>query len=136
MPGAQQISRSMRATLPSCPQSARSARRLVTGWTDLPPRTREDLVLIVSELVGNAIRHGSHEPEAIVVVSMQVTPDYVRVEVRDTGPGLADQLDWSQEPRSGGFGLRIITRLAARWGAGPAPGLVWAELEIGDDARS
>ena len=47
------------------------------------PGTREDLLLVVSELVTNAVVHGA-EP---IVVTMVRAPERVRVEVTDGAAG-------------------------------------------------
>lgn len=84
--------------------------------------------LLVSELVTNAIRHGSGPP------LLRLTWDgrLLCISVSD----LRDR--WPQPPavqntEPGGFGIQMVERLAQRWGViARAPGkTVWAELAPG-----
>ncbi|MGK5531720.1 ATP-binding protein [Streptomyces sp. URMC 129] len=84
----------------------------------------DDVVLVVSELVSNALRHGHGAP----VLRMAGTPLRVRVEVTDDSP--APPVRRESGPAGGGLGLRMIDRLAADWGTSPlATGkIVWCEM--------
>jgi anti-sigma regulatory factor (Ser/Thr protein kinase) len=84
-----------------------------------------DVKLVVSELVANAIMHG----DGAITLKVSLAGDGgVRIEVYDQGTN-----DWPLvrpiPGPSGGWGLRIVDRLAAEWGLtnSPATG-VWAEL--------
>ncbi|WP_326595777.1 ATP-binding protein [Streptomyces sp. NBC_01803] len=92
----------------------------------------EDVVLVVSELVSNALRHGHGAP----VLRMVGTPGRVRVEVSDDSP--ARPVPRAPGPAGGGLGLRMIDRLAADWGSSPlARGkVVWCELTSADQEGS
>ncbi|MFC9155102.1 ATP-binding protein [Streptomyces bauhiniae] len=48
----------------------------------------DDLVLVVSELVTNAVLHGKTPPGRQVEVTLDHKAGRVRVEVRDTGDGI------------------------------------------------
>src|SRR5438045_9457662 len=48
----------------------------------------DDATLVLSELVGNAVRHGAPLPEGGIRVTWQVGLDVVRLEVADGGSGL------------------------------------------------
>ena len=101
---------------------------LLDGWGYAPDQ-REDLLLVVSELVTNAVLHGA-EP---IVVTVVRAPERVLVEVTD---GATDSSPHSVRPRPDaetGRGLSVVTRLAAAWGWRASPGrgkTVWAELPI------
>ncbi|MCK2219136.1 ATP-binding protein [Actinomadura sp. ATCC 31491] len=70
---------------------------------------REDVLLVVSELVTNAILHGDGPP----VLRISGDADRLRVEVSDDGPGLPEL----REPGpSSGWGLHVVRLLAASWG--------------------
>lgn len=97
----------------------------------LAPTEVDGLVLIVSELVTNAVRHsgtGSHET---VGLQAAVSEDLVRIEVCDQGPGFRPG---ALQPRSfveggGGLGLVLLARLSLRWGVSTDHGTcVWAEF--------
>ncbi|MEV7190052.1 ATP-binding protein [Kitasatospora sp. NPDC093102] len=109
-----------RALLPYEPQSASAARRLVR--TALRAWGLEDLVeageLIVSELVGNAVRTGCRRKMTVTVE--RVTERCVRISVRDGGLALVHRLTgghWgaSLEP----FGKTVHADLRIRI---PGPG--------------
>lgn len=87
----------------------------------LEPRF-DDVVLLVSELVSNSVRHGSSNGIAIKVIARD---GQIRVEVTDDGPGFS-----VTDPRGDGLGLAIVEKLADRWGMkdGRQKFTVWAEL--------
>ena len=93
----------------------------------LAPIERETdsrLSVLVTELVTNAVRHGGGS----VRLSVQHADGVVRAEVRDGGAGFDRSAKLAIEGNAdGGFGLKIVDRMADRWGA--EPGLVWFELE-------
>jgi signal transduction histidine kinase len=84
------------------------------------------LVSLVSNLVRNALKHMGDAPRRVVTVRAQERADRVRVEVEDTGPGIApDVLKGLFQPyvrgrdpsRPGlGLGLATVRRLAAAHG--------------------
>ena len=79
------------------------------------PRDREfDLALIVSEVVTNAIRHGS--AGGPIELRAVATRDRLRVDVTDGGAGLALPVKAKEAGESGGFGLFLVEQLARRWG--------------------
>ena len=119
--------------LPRLPQSARVARQGVSdvaGVHGLPSDVAE---LLVSELVGNAVRHGAVAAGAgDVVLRVQPAPDgALRVEVDDAGdPHLPARPPDADESAESGRGLLLVDELATRWGAEPIPGgkRVWFEV--------
>lgn len=86
----------------------------------------DDVVLVVSELVSNSVRHSSadHRSDGIDV-KVSVRAGYIRVEVADRGPGFS-----IDAPRGEGMGLAIVEKVADRWGMtdGSHKFVVWAEL--------
>ena len=86
----------------------------------------DDVLLVVTELVNNAVTHARSECE----LRISISPLSVRVEVLDAGPGTPDPLPPSPT-RNHGRGLHLVDALTAAWGFEPMPGggkLVWAEL--------
>jgi anti-sigma regulatory factor (Ser/Thr protein kinase) len=82
--------------------------------------------LLTSELVTNAVRHAATG----IMLRVAVDTRTVRVEVTDTG---ADMPVVAPAPDIGGYGLRIVDQLAARWGVDPIPKhgkTVWFEVEL------
>lgn len=117
------------AELPCQERSAALARRLVTerlaflGLTGLT----EDAVLLVSELVGNSVRHGTGDP---IRVAVRRRPGgTVRITVEDSGPGLPRLIAAADDDECH-RGLALVDALAAAWGSAPTPygKATWAEL--------
>jgi len=83
----------------------------------------EDVVLVVSELVTNALLHGHGTP----VVRLLAGGDHVRVEVCDDSPLLP--VSHRVTPTSG-LGLRVVEQLSSAWGASRRDRgkVVWCEL--------
>lgn len=90
----------------------------------------ESALLLVSELVTNAVRHARNE-DRMIALRLETTAGGLRIEVHDGDsrwpqPGTPDSLDES------GFGFVLVEALASTWGVtdlavGKA---VWAELDL------
>jgi anti-sigma regulatory factor (Ser/Thr protein kinase) len=94
---------------------------------DLPSDLLEDARLLVTELVSNSIRHAGLRPTDLILVRTSWNGARLRIEVRDGGaePGSASLC---RAPGSeAGWGLYLVDRLAARWGA--RAGRWWFELD-------
>jgi two-component sensor histidine kinase len=105
--------------LPFEPASASVARRHVVHVLrsrGVESAACEDAALVVSELVGNALRHGQPTRGGRVLVGWQFDDEGLRLEVTDGGGGRPEMQDrrnpWSQSGR----GLAIVAALAERWG--------------------
>ena len=97
--------------------AAAAARRgLLEGNGMLPPAVRDDVLLLVSELVTNAVRHAGAGPERPVQVQLLHGPCCVVVAVTDEGPGFTVRPNPSRGNESGGWGLFLIDQIADRWG--------------------
>jgi anti-sigma regulatory factor (Ser/Thr protein kinase) len=94
--------------------AARQAMREGNGM--LPAAIRDDVLLLVSELVTNAVRHAGAGPDRPLHVQLLRGPRWVVVTVADRGPGFT----WHPAPpagnESGGWGLFLVDRIADRWG--------------------
>jgi len=100
------------ATLPATPDSVSKARRLLDRW---PETTASEMArLVVSELVGNQILHGS--PDGPLTVSISHERDGMRVQVE--GPsGATVPTELPHDPRRlSGRGLAIVSRACDAWG--------------------
>ncbi|MEV6808989.1 ATP-binding protein [Streptomyces sp. NPDC051132] len=120
--------------LPSRPESAATARRLtqvvvLRTWR-LTPRLAEDAVLLVSELVGNAVRHTGAR---VFGLRMRRRPGWIRVEVRDPSRGLPCLMP-VQETDISGRGLFLVDKLSDRWGVDllPRGKTTWFEMRVTD----
>ena len=107
------------------PSRAREVARKRLGPL-LDDRRRNDLLVLVTELVTNAVRHAG---PGRIVMHLAAADGIVRVEVCDDGPGFEPA---EREPGPhGGFGLLLLRTLADRWGvAADAGTCVWFEFEL------
>jgi len=116
--------------LPCGPYAARRAReRIATLEPRLPQNTLEDVTLLVSELVTNAYRHAGLSDGEPIELRVSRDGSTVRIEVLD--PGNTSRPRIRENAVEGGWGLRIVEQLAARWGteSDPKGTRVWLELE-------
>ncbi|HEX8496421.1 MAG TPA: response regulator [Actinomycetales bacterium] len=122
--------RAVRLQLERDPRSVSSARRFVrstvTAW-QLEPLA-DDTVLVVSELVTNAIVHAVSAP----TLSLTQAPGGLRVEVHDDGVGTPEPQPASSTGESG-RGMHLIDAMTSAWGiqlADDGSKTVWAELKL------
>ncbi|MFD8546606.1 ATP-binding protein [Streptomyces sp. NPDC059649] len=120
--------------LPSRPQSAGIARRLTAAvllkqWS-LTPQLAEHAVLLVSELVGNAVRHTGARTLALRMLRRR---GWIRIEVRDPSRGLPCLMP-VQDLDISGRGLFLVDTLSDRWGVDllPRGKTTWFEMRVGD----
>ena len=111
------------------------ARRLVSArlldW-QINGEASEYAVLLVSELVTNAMRHGG-EPIRLVA---DITSSGIRVEVYDGNSDAFPAIRDIRPDAPGGRGLRLVDALADRWGTTEVAGdgkFVWFEIDGRDD---
>ena len=102
------------------------ARELLGGHLD--GRRRNDLLVLVTELVTNAVRHAGLGPDDLIVLHLAAADGVVRAEVCDPGPGF---VPIAREPGpEGGFGLVLLRTLSDRWGVSTGGRTcVWFELD-------
>lgn len=108
-------------------RSAGQARAFVSdtlsdwGYIDL----EDDVALVVSELVTNAIVH-CHSSTSLTLLDMK---DDLQVRVSDTEPASPVMRDAGTEGLNG-RGLRIISELAHQWGVEPqgTGKVVWLDI--------
>jgi anti-sigma regulatory factor (Ser/Thr protein kinase) len=114
---------------PDAPARGRHAvTEVLTGW-GCAESAQEDLLLVVSELVTNAVVHGA-EP---IVVTVVRAPERVRVEVTDGLSEASPHTNRAAPDAETGRGLSVVTRLACAWGWRASPGrgkTVWAEVPL------
>ncbi|MFI9611336.1 SpoIIE family protein phosphatase [Streptomyces sp. NPDC052023] len=114
--------------LPPDETAARRARDLAAGqlaaWgmEALEDSTKS----IISELVANAVRHGTG-PIGLRLIQHQV----LTIEVSDSDPR-SPHMRSARTTDENGRGLAMVARLSRRWGSRPVPGgkVVWAEANI------
>jgi anti-sigma regulatory factor (Ser/Thr protein kinase) len=106
-------------------EAPRRARAWARTLVDLSPDAQDTFVLLISELVGNSVRHSGWSIGGYVEVEIRDEGGTVRVEVRDPGPGDRVKARISLEH----VGLRIVDALSDRWGVTHGPTTVWFELD-------
>ena len=134
--------------LPACGQPVRLARQVtrevLCAWMladvdetavqpDQSPRHEradvdETAVLLVSELVSNAVRHAKGSD--VITLELQAMPTCLRIEAYRCQPGLV-------APRTAGefddlgFGLALVESLASQWGVRETVTgtTIWAQLD-------
>lgn len=111
-------SRPVALDLPFRAESAAVARRKLVAWMkelDAGTAQREHARLVVSELVGNAVRHARPLADGTMTVSWDVGPAGIDIAVTDGGahtvperlqPGVSDLA---------GRGLAIVETLSSQW---------------------
>lgn len=123
--------KSVELVLPAAPTAPAEARAVVEAiGSDLPEAVLVDAKLLLTEVVGNAIRHAGRGISAVIIRIMR--NHFLRVEVVDPGPMFkADP----RPPGSGagsGRGLFLVDAVANSWGVEPdeAGKKVWFELRL------
>jgi anti-sigma regulatory factor (Ser/Thr protein kinase) len=101
-----------------------AARSWITDVLDGCDVRTDDAALVVTELLSNAIRHAGTTAELAVTIDR----DHVRLAVSDhsgDAPVKSDHPD-----ADGGYGLRLVETVSARWGWQPTPDgkTVWCDL--------
>ncbi|MFD0140880.1 ATP-binding protein [Streptomyces sp. NPDC127129] len=86
--------------------SARTSSRI--SWIRSQPRPPTPLVLVVSELVTNALRHGGGS----CTLDLTAHPDSIEVAVHDRSPQAPRMRTPDLNGGTGGFGWPMVNRLA------------------------
>jgi two-component sensor histidine kinase len=110
--------------LPSEARAATLARRELEGaLAYLSPHRKADVMLMATELVTNAVRHGVPP----VTLTIDDGRDTLRIEVEDAGGGRPAR---RPDPGpSGGWGLLLVEAAADRWGVADGSTSVWFEID-------
>jgi anti-sigma regulatory factor (Ser/Thr protein kinase) len=116
------------------PLAAAEARHAFQAAEDtLSEDERQPMLLMLTELVTNAVRHGegAERPRGVAV---KVVESDGAVGAAVTNPGVG--FEWSgresDDPlEPGGYGLVLVDRMSSRWGIDRSPGstTVWFELD-------
>ena len=119
---------SFRAELPFRSEAPSIAREQLRRFArDLPDATVDDAVLMLSELVTNAVVHGRPE----ITLRLWLAADHLTVAVADLGEAMLVRAVPGLQQASG-RGLVIVDALATRWGVSRAQGRagkqVWFDL--------
>jgi anti-sigma regulatory factor (Ser/Thr protein kinase) len=105
--------------LPYAPASVAEARQRLTAdlvKAGILHAAVGDAVLVVSELLSNAIRHAQPLPGENLQVAWALDDDSVEVAVSDGGSPTRPQATHASVSALGGRGLDIVDYLSRRWG--------------------
>ena len=119
---------------PGASSPARARRFLSersTAWS-LPESLGDQLALVASELVTNAVLH-AHTP---LTLTVELLDDRVRISVRDGSSAPAALRRYRKDALTG-RGLGVIAAVSQAWGVEPARDgkVIWAEFDL-DGGRS
>jgi signal transduction histidine kinase len=95
---------------------------------------------VLVNLIGNAVKFSSHQPEPVVEIGSRQEPGHVVFYVKDNGVGFDDRfkdklfgvfqrLHSEEEFEGNGVGLALVQQIVRRHG-----GRVWAESKVGQGA--
>ena len=114
-------------------QAPAIARAAISGLCQdlrLGGSLRQTLVLLISEVVSNAVLHSGGPADAPITLTAMVTQDVFHVSVTDAGDGFTPG---ERDPArvEGGYGLFLLEKAASRWGVEvTSPTTVWFELPL------
>jgi serine/threonine-protein kinase RsbW len=114
----------------SSPAEARQiAADLVTDR--LSPSRANEFVLMVSEVVGNAVRHGEPEPDGRIGFRLEDEDKLLRAVVTDSAPEFEFDQYTFESANLDHMGLLMVDTLANRWGLSlDGKKAVWFEVDV------
>jgi anti-sigma regulatory factor (Ser/Thr protein kinase) len=113
--------------------AARHAVAAELAAARVPMAESSDVLIILSELMGNSVRHARPLDNGCVRVLWRVHPDEVEVAVADGGAPTLPRAEWPPFAALSGRGLGIVDTLSETWGvegAGTHNQLVWAVVPL------
>jgi anti-sigma regulatory factor (Ser/Thr protein kinase) len=122
----------MLAVLPGTPESVSAARRIARELLGDDHPAIETTMLLISELVTNAVQHSrSGEPGGRVTVVLCTGPAGILIQVSDGGGPSEPRM--AAVPGDGaehGYGLVLVDALAERWGSicSPEGRVTWCRV--------
>jgi len=115
-------------TVPNGRQAPGQARGIIQAAAgEFPDEVRERVALVVSEIVTNSVKYAGNPENAPIDVSLDVSGDHVRLEVRDHSLLDPTPESW-REAEDVRWELLVIDGVATAWGKISDGGL-WAEFE-------
>jgi anti-sigma regulatory factor (Ser/Thr protein kinase) len=115
------------------------ARREIAARLDgeLAAERRQDVLLLVGELVANSVVHANADESREIVIELAIGPDLVHVAVTDDGSPSVPTVRPRSATLEGGRGLVLVEQLSDRWGLsrhGARLTRVWFEM-LREDAE-
>jgi anti-sigma regulatory factor (Ser/Thr protein kinase) len=119
--------------VPAQPSSAAVVRQRISAdlaRAGLPEGLIDDVVLVATELLSNALRHARSLPDDQLDIRWEVRQDSVSIKVTDGGGRHQPHVRHPGPAETNGRGLSIVETLAEEWGVeeGAATATVWATL--------
>ncbi len=119
--------------LPAAPASVAIARRRLTQEllaAGILEAAIGDAVLVISELLSNAIRHARPLHGSWLRVTWGVDGESIEVAVSDGGSATRPRLAHASRSSLGGRGINVVAHLSSTWGVRADEGMltVWAIL--------
>lgn len=125
--------RGVSLSLPFESASAAVVRRELAAWMArqlFPGECLDDARLVVSELVGNAVRHASPIDPGVMLVDWHREDDALALSVTDGGARTLPRQRRARTDETGGRGLAIVDALAERWWVDEEHNTVHARLSM------
>ncbi len=125
--------------LPSRDTSPADARDAMEALAPVLDGAYHDMLVAVSELVTNAVRHAEVGPDARIELQVRRFDDRIRVEVTDEGTGFTKPREVRplEEGQDHGCGLAMVDEFADRWGVDGGDGTtVWLEVDVSPAAEA
>jgi anti-sigma regulatory factor (Ser/Thr protein kinase) len=110
------------------PAIARSAVSRRSEQLELDGSLAQSLILLVSEVVSNAVRHSAGDPHSAIELVADFGEETIRVTVTDAGEGFTPR---PRDPARthDGYGLYLLEKVATSWGVeSRGDTKVWFEL--------
>ncbi|MBJ3809429.1 ATP-binding protein [Streptomyces flavofungini] len=118
-----EITHGFEAAFEPDPACVSGARRITTAFLPLCGvcgQLADSIVLAVSELVTNAVRHGKGD----VDLRLSISRNELLIEVTDGNPNPAE-MNTSGTDEESGRGLLLVDALARKWGVTPDGTTTW-----------
>ena len=119
--------------------SASLVRRQLRSWLEeqgFKGETIDDARVVVSELVGNSVRHAAPLPVNEIAVTWGVDNGDLVISVSDGGGGTAPHPVHAPESAISGRGLSIVTALVDRWWVEANHGQTTVHVRIGLETQN
>lgn len=104
--------------VPFAASSVSDARNRLQEWmrqTGCSQDVIEDGRVVLSELVGNAVRHATPLPDGTILVTWAPDGDGIRISVTDGGSSSRPRTLQAPASAVSGRGMTIVEALASRW---------------------
>lgn len=123
----------MEHRLPYSTGATRDAREHAQAFLSgrLSQHRAADCLLMLSEIVANAVRHGEPEADGRIGLRLESEPDMVRAVITDSAPEFTFDQYTFERANLDHMGLLMVDTLASRWGLSlDGKKAVWFEVDV------